>query len=153
MTPGYARYIALETAISIVINMAITIGFFLLVFRGVQHLTTHALLIDAIPQSFMIALMGTLVPAWLTRQRIHRGALHGKCRPLYSSRVATVAAILLFTVISAGVGLAIHTAVVVHWAPDGTSFRSALLFKSLYGALLAAAITPISLYHTLSSNR
>ena len=67
MHPLQAKYLAAETAISMAINAAISIGFVWLVFHGHDHLPASgpgSLLRDAAPQTFMI-----------TRQRMRSGHL------------------------------------------------------------------------------
>ena len=78
MHPLRAKYLASETALSMAINAAISIGFAWLVFHGHDHVRTSGpggLVRDAAPQTFMITLMSTLVPSLVTRKRMHSGHL------------------------------------------------------------------------------
>jgi hypothetical protein len=70
MTPAHRRYILVETMISVIINTVISIGFVFLAFGGQDRVAVAALIPDAIPQSFMIGLMSTVVPTLLTRRRV-----------------------------------------------------------------------------------
>src|SRR6202044_797914 len=78
MHPLRAKYLASETAVSMAINTAISVGFAWLVFHGHDHVPSSGpggLVRDAAPQTFMIALMSTLVPSLVTRKRMHSGHL------------------------------------------------------------------------------
>src|SRR6202044_755112 len=78
MHPLRAKYLASETAVSMAINTAISVGFAWLVFHGHDHVPSSGpggLVLDAAPQTFMITLMSTLVPSLITRKRMHSGHL------------------------------------------------------------------------------
>jgi len=150
MKPAQRRYILIETLISVVINTVISIGFVWFAFGGQQHITVAALIPDAIPQSFMIALMSTVVPALLTRRRVREGAIAALSRTypklLRSLPVRALAAAVVATM----VGLATHSAVLTILAPDGLSFGTTLALKAIYGAILATVVTPPMLLIALS---
>lgn len=145
MTPAQRRYIAIETAISIAINTLISIGFVWLVFGGAAHVTVSALVRDAAPQSFMIALMSTIVPTLLTRKRrraVSIESLPGENPPLLRSLLVRAP---LVAVIAALVGVALHAALLNVLTPDGLGFAATMVFKAMYGAALASIVTPIIL--------
>ena len=102
-----------ETCISIVINGAISVGIGLLLFGLDRPVPSAALAWDFLPQSFMIALMGTLVPAMAVAAALLPGAL-----------------------------AALLTRISLNGSMDA---GDVLLLKAVYGATLAAVVTPIML--------
>jgi hypothetical protein len=142
-----ARYVRRETTISIVINVALSLLFFLLAFGRQDPVPVWGVgnfVFDFIPQSFMIALMSTVVPgllamkrcraglvapvevrSWLPRRLLHRGLL-----------VGLLAAVL-------GTGLV--AAVIAVAGVDEVRWTLALAFKLAYGGALAAIVTPPTL--------
>lgn len=136
---GYARYIAVECAISACINATLSIAFVLLLFHGQARVAAGALITDALPQSLMIALMATLVPTLLTRRRLHLGVLAGPAPTEVAGRIvvrAILAAILVAALSWLGQWLLLRDLV-------GTSapFGAVLAGKAIYGALLGALVT------------
>jgi hypothetical protein len=132
--------IARETAISVVINAIISIGFFLLVFSYGPPVPTSALAPDFLPQTFMVALMGSLVPSLLVGRRNGAGA---------SGIVRRAFLIAIGALLIAGGG-AFATA---YSADAMLSSRVALAIKAVFGALLAAIVTPIAVRATLQHSR
>ncbi|MBJ7441720.1 MAG: hypothetical protein JHD35_22245 [Sphingopyxis sp.] len=122
-----------ETCISIVINGAISVGIGLLLFGLDRPVPSAALAWDFLPQSFMIALMGTLVPALLLRKRLGVGV--GDI--LRRAVAMAVAAALL-----PGALAALLTRISLNGSMDA---GDVLLLKAVYGATLAAVVTPIML--------
>ncbi len=151
MTLAHRRYIAVETLISVIINTVISIGFVWFAFGGQSQVAVAALIPDAIPQSFMIALMSTIVPTLLTRRRRQAGtiaAMSRKTRPkLFGSLPVRALAAAL---VAALAGLAIHFVVLATFAPGGLTFDATLAFKAAYGAMLSAIVTPAMLLVALS---
>jgi hypothetical protein len=153
ITPSQRRYIAIETAISVVINTIISIGFAYFTFRGLPRIATATLIPDAVPQSFMIALMSTVVPAVLTRKRV----LAGTIEPMEHTTAALVRSLpiraILVAFIAAAAGFVVHYALLTTFAPDGLTLRAVIAFKAAYGAMLAAIVTPALLPFALSDPR
>jgi hypothetical protein len=150
MTPAQRRYVVVETAISMLINAPISVAFVYLVFGSSPRIATAALIPDAVPQSFMIALMSTIVPTLLTRNRLRAGVIarsDGQNPELL--RTLPVRA-LVIAVVATIIGLAIHAILLGNYAPHELSFGTALIFKACYGAILAAIVTPITLYFALA---
>jgi hypothetical protein len=143
-----SRYIFTETAISIVINAAISAGFAFVVFGGRAEIGLWGpggLAIDFAPQSFMIALMSVLVPTALTRRRIRTGTLKpGNGLPSRLPRNLVGRALLVAlaaTTVLGGIAVAISAAA---WAgPLG--FATVLPLKIIYGAAVAFIVTPTAL--------
>lgn len=143
-----SRYIVIETAISVIINAAISAGFAFLVFGGRPDIGlwgSAGLALDFVPQTFMIAMMSVLVPTALTRRRIRAGVLrpdsgppsrlprHLFVRGLFVSVVATVV-----------LGGAATALLAASWSgPVG--FAAVLPLKILYGAGVALIVTPLAL--------
>ncbi|HXH16629.1 MAG TPA: hypothetical protein VNJ10_10930 [Sphingomonas sp.] len=143
-------YLRTETAISIVINAVLSLGFFLLAFGlapstpvPVAGLGGYA--VDFLPQSFMIALMSTLMPGIITAGRIRAGRIGGQAQStgaLLRRSVLTAVAAMLVGIAIAAILLVVATKAALPWGP-------ALFAKILYGGLLAAIVTPIGLRHAL----
>jgi hypothetical protein len=150
MTPAHRRYILVETMISVIINTVISIGFVFLACGGQDRVAVAALIPDAIPQSFMIGLMSTVVATLLTRRRVRAGAIAAMSRTfprlLGSLPVRALVAALAATL----AGLATHFVVLTTLAPDGLSLGATFAFKAIFGAILAAIVTPPMLIMALS---
>jgi len=133
-------YVRRQTIISIVITMAISAGFFLLVFRGTDPIAVWApdnLALDFLPQSGAAAFMAALMPALQARRAISSG------QPAHPSPTVTPIVIraVVFTLLALGLagvviaGLLKSGIAVFPWA-------TAFAIKVAYGALLGLIITP-----------
>lgn len=121
-----------ETMVSIAVNGVLSLLFFLLAFGLEDPITLKALATDFFPQSFMIALMGTLVPSLIVRRK-----LGGALKPIVrrSLLLAVAAAVL-----GGGGTFALCRIEPLHTLAPWT----ALAIKTAYGAALAAIVTPIA---------
>jgi hypothetical protein len=152
MGNSYARYIAVETAISIVINVLISALFMVAVFgraSGIDLWGPHGLALDFVPQTFMISAMSILVPTLLTRRRVRAGILTRRASPapiLPHLMVRIVLLALLFTLIFGGLGV---LALALTWTGP-LRFWQVFPMKLLYGGLVALIATPIGLSIALS---
>ena len=140
-------YIRRETIVGVVISVAITFVFFLIVFGfsgPVEIWGAGKFVFDFLPQAFMIALMATLVPGAMTASKLRQGELQSiegrsklpKALPLRALLIATaaaVASVALFAGLFFVSGLA-----ALNWFV-------ALAAKLSFGAALAAVVTPIGL--------
>lgn len=144
------RFILRETMVSVAINTALSIGFFLLVFGRADRVPfwgTGNWVFDAIPQSFMIALMGTLVPglmagrAWLSVSGPPGPFSRLLLRALATALIAVAAGWALAALVARLSGLTS-----LDWA-------AALAIKAGYGAALAAIVTPIAIRAVLAGAR
>jgi hypothetical protein len=150
MTPVQAAYLRRETLISAAINLALSVAFTFLAFGGQARIGWAALAWDALPQSFAITLMATLVPTLLTRKRLRTGTIaplstsYGKGR-----HNAFVRALILALVATAIAGL-LHY-VLLPLGPAKWSFAAVLAYKSIYGALLGAGIGHVAVRSALAS--
>ena len=132
--------------ISIVINMIFSAVFFTAMFGFAAPVPIdgpHGFGADFIPQSFMVALMGSLVPAMLTRARL------GMQFPSAGRVVlASIMAAAISALIAGGGGWTVARATGWHeLAP-----RLALLIKLLFAAILSAIVTPVALRRLLRAH-
>jgi hypothetical protein len=152
MHPLRAKYLASETALSMAINAAISIGFAWLVFHGHDHVPSSGpggLVRDAAPQTFMITLMSTLVPSLVTRKRMHSGHLDAWLRgqlggsPAPAQKISLRA--LMLALIAMALGLGLNAAVLPVLFPSGLGYGRVFVLKAGYGALVALVITPLAI--------
>jgi len=149
VTPEHRRYLVVETLISVVINSAISFGFAWLMFHTSSAIPAQALIVDSIPQSFMIALMSVVVPGLLTSRKLAAGQiapLPGKA-VRYPLAVRAIAAALAAVLC----GSLLHLAVLAAGALDPIGFTTLLAVKVVYGAGLAAIVTPLMLRYALKA--
>ncbi|MDO6415326.1 hypothetical protein Q4F19_13110 [Sphingomonas sp. BIUV-7] len=119
--------------ISVVINVVLSIGFFVGLFGTRGPFALGAVGPDFFPQSFMVALMGTLVPSLIANRR-----LGGGIRPIV---LRCLGIAILSAAIAGGLGwrwFATHPATLLPLA-------SMLPLKAVFGGILAAIVTPIAL--------
>ncbi len=129
-----------ETAISMAINAILSIVFFLAVFGLSAPVSAHALGPDFLPQAFMVALMGSLVPGLLTARRSGTAKV-----PVV--RRAIMLAVAGLVVAGGGAWL------ICSMADRVFDPVQAVVGKAIFGALLAAIVTPIAVRETLLSER
>ena len=148
----HEQYVRKEQMISIAINGALSLVFFLIVFGQASVIPLWGVgnwVFDFLLQSFMIALMGTLVSGMLTMRRLRAGTLQPAP---WQSRLPSslVGRALVLSVAAALLGTAAITAAV--WASGlaELSWTPALVLKVLYGLILAAIVTPIGLRSALA---
>jgi hypothetical protein len=156
MALSYRRYVLTETTVSIVINVAISALFMVLVFgrsSSIELWGGHGLAVDFIPQTFMISAMSVLVPTLLTRRRMQRGLLlrnPALAPPFLNSLVLRVVVIAVtLTVVLGAAGVLTLDAV---WTGP-LHFWQVFPLKLLYGAAIALIATPIGLYIALSERQ
>ena len=151
MHPLRAKYLASETAVSMAINAAISVGFAWLVFHGHDHVPSSGpggLVRDAAPQTFMITLMSTLVPSLITRKRMHSGHLDAWLRrqpgpsPAPARKIILRAFLLALAAMVLGLGL--NAAILPLLFPIGLGYGKVFALKAVYGALVALVITPLA---------
>lgn len=124
-----------ETLVSVAINVAISIAFFFAVFGLAAPIDGASFGRDFLPQAFMVALMGTLIPSLLIR----RGSGTAIAPVVLRSLLLALAALAL-----AGGGAWLF------FARGGTVEPYAGLFmKIIFAALLSAVVTPVAIHQTL----
>ncbi len=150
------RYIVVETAISMFINMILSALFMALVFGKQDRIELwgpHGLALDCAPQTFMISLMSVLIPTAIARRRLrlrlivgYRGVQGiGWLRNLWW-RALLIAVVMTVTLGATSVGV-----MAANWkGPVG--FWTAFPFKLLYGALVALLATSLSLRIALAQD-
>ncbi|MBC2670189.1 MHYT domain-containing protein [Novosphingobium piscinae] len=152
MTQDHVTYIRRETLVSVVINTVLSAAAFWLVFRGQDPVQVWGLgywVFDFIPQSFMIALMSTLVPGAIAGRAVRAGRIRPAGAPGRLPGNLVVRALLM-----AVLGVVLGTAAVAGLAGlaglSALSPSAALALKMVYGALLALIVTPLGLRRALS---
>lgn len=146
-------YIRRETIVGVVISVAITLLFFLIVFGfsgPVEIWGPGKFVFDFLPQAFMIALMATFVPGLITERKIRRGELQtigGRSRLPKSLPVRAG----LIAIIAAAVSAALFAGIFHVSGLAALGWLAALTIKLLFGAALAAIVTPLGLKAALSS--
>ena len=151
MHPLRAKYLASETAVSMAINAAISVGFAWLVFHGHDHVPSSGpggLVRDAAPQTFMITLMSTLVPSLITRKRMHSGHLdawlRGQPGPSQAPARKIILRAFLLALVAMVLGLGLNAAILPLLFPIGLGYGKVFALKAVYGALVALVITPLA---------
>lgn len=143
---AFKAYAARESALGSVINLTIGSAFFLVLFQGQTAPSVwggQGLIVDCIPQGFMIGLMSIVPTMLITRQR----ALKGLAPPAGPSSKA----ILPRSVLGRGIVVALMTmislvglAAVLAWATGTTSlpFWPAFALKAVPGLVIPWIVTP-----------
>lgn len=151
---NHADYIRKETAISMAINGTLSAAFFLLVFEWGSPVPLWGVgnwVFDFLPQSFMIALMATLVPGAIADRKLRSGKLSPSGVPTRLPRSLAARAVLLALASALG-GTALVAALAALSAASAIDWNAALANKIAYGALLAAVVTPSAIRAALSRN-
>jgi hypothetical protein len=141
VTPAHRRYLRVEMAIAAVINAVLSVAFVFLVFGGgtdVPVAGSGGLIVDALPQSAMIALMSTLVPTLLTRRRMRAASILSRKGRVWRPHNVAVRALAVALAVAVVAGLA-HAAL-LPLGPPWWPFAAVLAYKTGYGALLGMAI-------------
>lgn len=148
----HEAYIRKETLISMVINGVLSAVFFLVVFGTAPSVPTWGVgnwVFDFLPQSFMIALMSTLVPGALTAKRLKAGVVEPIGQTSRWPRSLLLRALLL-AVLAAVIGTGLVAGVAALTEISELVLIPALSLKVLYGIALGAVVTPIGLRAALS---
>ncbi|NWK96318.1 hypothetical protein DM806_11725 [Sphingobium lactosutens] len=135
-----------EAAISIVINGALSLAFFLGVFgvspRPLSWAAPDNLALDFIPQSIAVALMSALAPALIARRRL------GQAPGLGSVLIRAA----LFALAGGALGGALAFSIGSVAFPT-IAWGTALTIKVAYGGALGALVAILALRRLLSSAR
>ena len=149
----HTTYIRRETGVSIVINSVLSALFFWLVFGGVNPVPVWGMgnwVFDFLPQSFMIALMSTLVPGALTAKAIRAGKIRGDGKANWLPGNLLGRAILL-AILSAIGGATLVSLLAKVAGVTEIAWATALGLKVAYGAMLAIIVTPPGLRRALAA--
>lgn len=122
-----------EATISAVINGALSVTFFLLLFGYCAAPKPYALGTDCIPQAFMVSLMAALVPVLILRRKVGAAV-----RPILLRGVVFA---VVGTLIAGGAAFAVGAFANETPIP----VREAALIKTAFGAMLGAIVTPAAL--------
>ena len=147
-----AAHIRRQTALSIVINVALSALFFLLIFGRNEVVSVWGLrgyAADFVPQSFMIALMSVLMPGLATEKKRRSGLL--ECLPR-GTRLPDNLPLraLILAALSAVAGGAAAVFLLRLAGFGALDWSTAFVLKLVYGGLLGGAITPVGLRAGLS---
>lgn len=146
------HYIRRETLVNVAINCFFAALFFFVVFGGQDRVPVWGLgnwVFDFIPQSFMIALLGTIIPGALAAKRLRAGAVQAFVRPSPLPRNLLLRALLL-AVVSAVIGATAVALLMTATDAGHLEPLPALLLKIGYAALLSVVITPPGLRAALA---
>ena len=124
-----------ETMVSIVVNVAITIAFFFLFFGLGAPIAAVAFGRDFLPQAFMVALMGTLIPGLLVRR----------------GRDTAIATVVMRSVVLAVTALIVAGGGALLFFSRGgvVDPHAGLVIKIVFAAALSAIVTPIAVHRAL----
>jgi hypothetical protein len=151
------RYIAIETAISAVINVGFSALFFYLVFGRSERIELwgpHGFAFDYFPQTFMITLMAVIVPTILTRKRVQAGKV-ARRESAFGARLprnVVLRALMLAALAAVALGAVAVWITDSFWSGE-PAHSKLLIVKLVYGAVVAAIMTPIGLVAALSDRR
>lgn len=151
MTPAQQNQIRTETVVGAGVNAVLSVIATWLTLGGTPAIrfccAAPSLVMDALPHSFAVAFMATLVPSLLVMGRARKGKIDG-CPPPAAWPAGILRRIglraLAFGFISALTGVALHFAaaplVAAEWAMGPT-----LGFKAIYGTAISVVVTPVAL--------
>ena len=144
------RYVRRETLISVAINAVLSALFCLAIFGGRDAIDARALVLDAVPQSFMIALMTTIVPTLITRSRLRSGSVEPLPREASILPANLAVRALAVAVAAALFGVLLNFLLLRVAGIDQLAFKPTLAWKITYGALLAFLLAPTLIRRALA---
>ena len=141
MTASQRRYRRTEMVVAAAIDAVLSGVFVALLFGGQAEVPVagwDGLIVDALPQTAMIALMSSLVPTVLTRRRTRRGSIAPLLTASHwpASTACRIGAIVLLTTVLAG---GLHAAL-LPLGPSAWPLSAVFAGKILYGAMLGMAV-------------
>lgn len=142
------RYIATESVISGAFSGLVSLGFAYLLFGGLAVVPLggkDGIIADAIPQLFMVVLMSTLIPWFLTRRRIAAGMFHGLRAELVPTAGPMCLRCLLLAAGCAAVLVALQAVILPTVSPSTWPFSAVLVCKFLTGALVGGAAAALTI--------
>lgn len=163
MQPQLSKYLATETIGSAVINIITNSGFAYLIYHGrsrVPSLGHGGLVEDSIGQTFIITFLCFLIPSILTRKRRHAGThvAFATNSPLQEGRAPAKSRDLYLRSFIAGVAFtlvawALNAFLIPRAFPDGLSFGHTVVYKTVYGVLIALITTALAIYIVLRETK
>ena len=153
MDTGIRNYVLRETMVSMLINAALSLGFAWLVFGGSSSVERRDLVFDALPQSFFVAFFGALVPTLLATRRIRSNRIGTLPQRRSWLPANTLARGIAIGGLAAVAGILLHALVLYGLRINELGTRTVLVYKPIYGAVLAWIVTPYALLVVLAENR
>ena len=126
-----------ETLVSIVINVAITIALFFVVFGLGAPISGTSFGLDCLAQAFFVALMGTAIPGLLVR--------HGSGSAIAPLILRSLALALASFILAGGGAWSFFS----HIGSIGAG--QALTIKVAFAAILCTILTPFAVYRALTA--
>ncbi len=154
MSAVHRAYIRREAAISAVINMAIAAGFFLVLFGGqttVNLWGANGLVVDSLPQGFMVGLFSVVPASLILRMRLGKGLIQTSGEIRSSLPRSFIGRALLLATLSMLGLLLVASALAWLSGQVAISFYFGLALKMLASALISMIITPMALRAMLSA--
>lgn len=145
-------HIRRETRVSIVINAVLSVLFFLLVFGWngpVRVWGVGNYVFDAIPQSFMVSLMSTLVPGAMTARKLAQASVAPIDRQRRLPR-SLIPRGLIFALAGSCAGYALFAVPLLVTGVETLAWGTAFAFKIVYGGTLGALVSRAGLREALS---
>jgi hypothetical protein len=154
MNAIHRTYVRRETAISAVINSAIGAAFFVVLFGGQMMVNlwgADGLVVDCLPQGFMVGLFSVVPASLMLRMRLGKGLIQTSAETRSSLPRSFIGRTLLLSILSM-LGL-ILVASALAWLSGqmAISFGLGLAMKMLGSALISVIITPVALRAMLSA--
>ena len=159
LLPDQRRYLAVETAISVFLNVLVSAAFAWFPFHGADYVPLwgpFGIAVDLVPTTFMITLMVSIALTLITRRRVRAGQVPAlnptaisypgfRWLPRQVVWRAVALAMTLTVVLVLG-----FVALFVVAGVDRLPFDRFFLFKLIYGGLLAILVTPFILAAALA---
>ena len=151
--PAAARYVALETTMSGLVNGVLNLAAAYALFHAQAPIPAtsgpHSLLRDSIGETFLVVALSMLVPSLITRNRRKAGVLpavtDGQTHRAGNLYLEALALGLIFTVL----GVSLNAVLLPRIFPHGVSLANVILFKTFYGVIFGAIATYIGLRRSL----
>ena len=149
--PSIRNHILRESFVSMVINTGLSLGFTYVTFHGAEMILRRELIIDALPQSFFVTFFGVLVPTLLTRKKIRAGHLASLLPGIKPFPANPFLRAIAFGIVASVAGASLHYVALHGLGIEAVAFKTALVYKSIYGAALSWIVTPLAVWITLKS--
>lgn len=152
-TDAHRRYLRFETAIGVVITVALSAGFAALVFGRSTPISAAdpRLQIDSALQALIVAFMGSLVPTWVVHRRVRSGVLNPVPRP-HRWPSGTFARSAAFAAVVGFPAAALHAIVMTRLPGLELGLAGLLAFKVGFGTAVALVATPLAIVTALKDN-
>ncbi len=148
-----SKYLAVETAMSGLVNGILNFAAAFAIFHGRSRVPTTGpggLLRDSIGETFIVTALSVLIPSLIARQRRRAGTLpiSGNSDPSPTSNLY-IRAIVIGLIFTAAC-TSCNALLLPLMFPNGVSYRNVLLFKTLYGAVLGSIATLLAIHKALN---